>query len=408
MPSRGAIAGALVAALAAAVLAGTGVVRVPGTQHAPFTYKSVASQSIHYFARTHDAGVRRHPVAGRVAWRGPELASNTSAWMTVLTEPQRDELRDAVRKAEATGKAMEDIGAEDMPLPTLAPLLAQWRSEVAADPRGDGLGFHVVRGVPVDEWTQAQQELFFWAFGHHLGVPGAQNNLGHLLGHVKDIGGDPRTDRQYKTHALIKPHCDAADVVGLLCVQMPLSGGTSRLVSSVSVYNELLRTAPAAVVERLYEPFNLDTRGSGGVTYVPIEPVRHSSGGGLRTFYHTEYFRSWVQHADAPAGGLSDDDSAVLQTYDTIVSDPSLYLEMELQRGDIQLVSNHVILHARDEYKDGEAEEEQRHLLRLWLSLDADEGTTLSRELTRVRLLGRFAWGKVRHALAGWGLYGSV
>jgi alpha-ketoglutarate-dependent taurine dioxygenase len=41
---------------------------------------------------------------------------------------------------------------------------------------------------------------------------------------------------------------------------------------------------------------------------------------------------------------------------------------MELRPGDLQLVSNHTILHARTAYEDGGAG--KRHLLRLWLTLD--------------------------------------
>jgi len=45
------------------------------------------------------------------------------------------------------------------------------------------------------------------------------------------------------------------------------------------------------------------------------------------------------------------------------------FLDMDLQLGDIQLLSNHTILHARTEYEDYEDPGQHRHLLRLWLSL---------------------------------------
>ena len=40
---------------------------------------------------------------------------------------------------------------------------------------------------------------------------------------------------------------------------------------------------------------------------------------------------------------------------------------MQFEPGDIQLISNHVILHARTAYEDDP--DAPRHLLRLWLSL---------------------------------------
>jgi hypothetical protein len=46
-----------------------------------------------------------------------------------------------------------------------------------------------------------------------------------------------------------------------------------------------------------------------------------------------------------------------------------MFLDMDLQPGDIQLLSNHTNLHARTEYEDYEDLAKRRHLLRLWLSL---------------------------------------
>jgi alpha-ketoglutarate-dependent taurine dioxygenase len=42
---------------------------------------------------------------------------------------------------------------------------------------------------------------------------------------------------------------------------------------------------------------------------------------------------------------------------------------MQFEPGDIQLLSNHRVLHARTAYEDAPGETRGRHLLRLWLSL---------------------------------------
>ena len=57
-----------------------------------------------------------------------------------------------------------------------------------------------------------------------------------------------------------------------------------------------------------------------------------------------------------------------IDLYEAIANDPELYLDMELRPGDIQLISNHTILHARTAYEDDP--DNRRHLLRLWLSLE--------------------------------------
>ena len=56
---------------------------------------------------------------------------------------------------------------------------------------------------------------------------------------------------------------------------------------------------------------------------------------------------------------------------ETIANDPAFHLEMDFQPGDIQLLNNSVILHAREAYEDGPEPERRRHLLRLWLAARA-------------------------------------
>ena len=144
--------------------------------------------------------------------------------------------------------------------------------------------------------------------------------------------------------------------------------GASRIVSSVSVYNELVHRRPD-LIDRLYEPFALDTRGEqgrDGPTHLPITPCRYADGK-LRTFYHSDYFRSAVRHDDVPA--FTDDEITLLDLYEEIADSPELCFDMQFEPGDIQLLSNHTILHSRKAYDDEPSPDHKRHLLRLWLSL---------------------------------------
>ena len=70
---------------------------------------------------------------------------------------------------------------------------------------------------------------------------------------------------------------------------------------------------------------------------------------------------------------------------------------MEFLVGDLQLVSNHAVLHARSAYTD--SDETSRHLLRLWLSLDEPSDRTWLHVLDRIswmEMVGQFLWGKLR------------
>lgn len=322
-------------------------------------YRSLTAQTMHYFARPHE-GVRREPIRGPAAWRGRELAAST-AWRHRLSAAELAELDRALAAAKATGRPLGALRAEDVPLPGLAPAITAWRREVA-----HGRGFVLIQGFPVERWGPDDAAIAFYGLGLHLGVPGAQNPEGDLLGHVRDTGADMREVRAYRTAAGIRYHCDAADLVGLMCLQPARRGGLSRIASSISVYNTLLAERPE-LVDRLYRPFLLDTHGEGGLDFVPIPACRHA-GGQLRTFWHADYFRSSHDYERAPA--LDPEERAVLDAFDEIASRPELYLDMELARGDVQLLSNHTIVHGRTAYEDHDDPARKRHLLRLWISLD--------------------------------------
>jgi TfdA family taurine catabolism dioxygenase TauD len=322
-------------------------------------YRSFGEQALTYFDRPH-ADVRREPLTGPAAWRGRDLA-RSSEWIVPLDETALAEIARALGAARATGKALGDLTRDDFPLPALAPTVGAWARELV-----DGRGFLLVRGLPVERWSEADAALVFWCLGLHLGVPGAQNPQGDLLGHVVDTGEqrDLPNVRLYRTNADIAFHCDLADAVGLLCLRTARSGGASRIASSVTVYNTILARRPD-LVERLYEPLALDTRDeSGGTRWVPVHPCRFD-GRRLRTFFHSDYFRSTVRHPDVPP--LDAATRELLDVYDAIANSPEVRLDMQFEPGDVQLLSNHTIVHARTAYADDPAA--PRHLLRLWLSL---------------------------------------
>ncbi|MGI9592493.1 MAG: TauD/TfdA family dioxygenase [Myxococcota bacterium] len=325
---------------------------------------SFGEQALHYFRRPHDS-IPREPLRGPAAWRGAELARRDD-WIVRLEPGQIDELERARAGARAEGLTLETLTREAFPLPALATAVADWRRELR-----DGRGFLLLRGLPVRDRGEQEASLVYWGLGLHLGRPGAQNPQGELLGHVTDYGEAARNPnvRRYRTAGDIAYHCDLADVVGLLCLQTPSRGGASRIASSVSVYNQLLTRRPD-LVDRLYEPFLLDVRDEqkgGGPRHIPVPPCRHAEGR-LRTFFHSDYFRSVTRHPDVPP--FSDDEQTLLDLYDEIAQSPELRLDMQFEVGDVQLLSNHFVVHARTAYEDTPGE--PRHLLRLWLSLHDD------------------------------------
>ena len=208
----------------------------------------------------------------------------------------------------------------------------------------------------------------YWGIGQHLGVPVSQNTDGDRLGHVRDTGADPDDPavRLYKTRAAQPFHTDGSDVVGLLCLHTAVRGGASSIVSSVTVYNEIARRRPD-LVELLFEPFYFDLyeqQAAGEKPYLAM-PIASFFAGRLFTMYIRFYIDRAQRHPDVPR--LTTEQVELLDLIDEIAQSPRFHLDMDFQPGDMQWLSNAVILHGRTEYDDDPTA--PRHLLRLWLTL---------------------------------------
>ncbi len=330
------------------------------------SYYSFAAQTRHYFEREH-IGLPEGAVSSPADWRGRDMRDQADQWLVLLSKAEVEEINQAVVHLMAQGVALQDVRAEHFLLPTLADKIALWRQQI-----GCGRGFVVVRGLPVAAWGEEKSAYAYWGLGHHLGTPGAQNPQGELLGHVIDYAEEDSKPnvRRYRTSGNIDFHCDAADAVGLLCLNRAQSGGQSRIVSSVAIFNALISTHPE-LSRRLFAPFLLDRRDEqpeGQPGYSEIQACCWGSDGVLRTFYHSEYFRSVER---LPGINIDPEAGQVLDFYDGLGQDPEFYLDMWLEPGDMQFISNHTILHARTGYVDPPPPAKPRHLLRLWLSLPA-------------------------------------
>lgn len=323
------------------------------------SYISSREQARHYFQQPH-TGVPSEPIVDASAWLGHELAKVPERWSFDLTEQHIAELDAAL--AACADIPTQALTANQFELSELAVAAAGWSALVH-----DGIGCVRVRGFPVQRWTQAQAERAYWGLGLYLGRPGAQNPEGELLGHVKDYGerSDRPEVRLYRTSANILYHCDAADMVGLLCLKPARTGGASRLVSSVALFNAIFERAPE-LIPALFEPMLIDARGEGQNAWNALVPCAWS-GERLHTFFHSDYFRSMSRHPQAPAHSAAQ--QRLLKLYESIGNEPGFYLDMEFAAGDMQLVSNHSVLHARTGYTDWDEPAQRRHLLRLWLTV---------------------------------------
>ena len=307
-------------------------------------------------------GSGRTAVNGPSVWLAADMADPTT-WTIELDDAQRREIVAEATAAASTGRTVTTLTRDDMPLLSLRPVIDAAVSALTA-----GRGFVLLRGFPIDDLDNAAVELGYVGLGLHLGTPVGQDAKASLLGHVRDERV-PRTGphiRLYQTHQRQDFHTDGADVVGLLCLHRAVSGGESRLASTHAVYNHILDTRPD-LLDVLYQPFawdRNDEQAAGDPPYFLL-PAIHDGDGTPRVFYIGWYIRDAQRHPDVPR--LSPAQRDAMELLEQTANDPAFHVEMDFQPGDIQLIANWNILHAREAYEDADDPAERRHLLRLWL-----------------------------------------
>ena len=302
------------------------------------------------------------------AWYGPDMAAAPERWLVELSPAEIGELEMAAARFLNSGKAIGELRRDDFPLATFADHLAELRQTLIA-----GIGFELIRGLPIADYSPEFTATIFCGIGAHLGKAVSQNAQGHLLGHVRDIGADlaDRNVRIYQTAKRQTFHTDSCDAVGLLCVHQAMAGGDSQLVSSTTLYNEFRRRRPD-LVPLLFEPVAMDRRGevpAGEKAYFEI-PVFNWHAGRLSALYQRQYIDSAQSLPGAPQ--LSAAKIEALDLLDALANDPALNFSMRLAPGDMQFAHNHQVMHDRTAFQDWPAPQPRRHLLRLWLSLPGD------------------------------------
>jgi hypothetical protein len=310
----------------------------------------------------------RGKVAIPSAWQGAEMEANPDRWLKSLAASEIAELENAAESYLGGSEKIAAITKESFPLPHFGAHLEELKKKLL-----DGLGFEVIRGLPVAKYSREFAATIFCGVGAHLGSARSQNAAGHILGHVRDVGADARdpNTRIYQTSERQTFHTDSADVVGLLCIREAMEGGDSLLVSTATIYNEMFDSRPE-LAALLFDPIATDRRGEvpeNEKPYLEI-PVLNWHAGFLTGFYQRQYIDSAQRFPDAPR--LTPVHVAALDLFDALANSPTLHFGMRLQPGDMQFVYNHALLHDRTAFRDWPVASQKRHLLRLWLSMEGD------------------------------------
>lgn len=328
------------------------------------------------------------PVVDPAGWTAAQLAADDD-WIYELSTEETDDILTAVDAVRRRGLDIIDVRRSDVKMPVVDRTLALLYDELL-----EGRGFFLLRGLPVERMDRADAAIAFWLIGTRLGRALSQNAQGHMLGHVKDLGADySRPDvRGYLTNAEMNFHCDQCDYVGLLCLHPAKSGGASRIASSVTAYNEMLKTRPD-LAQELVREFYLTRHGEippGSKPWYKLPTFSFRDG-----YFSGRGASGHVAKAQKLPGvpPLTDAQKEAIAMLKEI--NRSTYFDMDFRAGDIQFLHNHVIVHTRTAFEDWPEPERKRHLMRLWLTDPAGRPLV---DGYRENIQGVEVAGMVRHA----------
>jgi len=333
-----------------------------------------------------ESTTRFDPVAGPSLWSADELTARDD-WIVRLDTAALDDIAAALDGVRRRRLAIEDITAEDFPLPSMAAQLPAIKELLS-----DGLGLCLVRGLPVDRYERDDLALILSGIGAHIGTIAAQSASGDMIVDVMDMSHTGDVRRVYRSPRPQHLHTDSVDVTGLLCMRRAKSGGTSLITSSLAVHNSILAERPDLLAS-LYRGYHHRRSGLTSTGEPPLSshriPVFGKRGESLVCYFNA------ISIGRALAEDNIEDDPAALEAFEvfktTAARDGLLYRRM-LEPGDLQFLNNRTVMHGRTAFEDYQEVDRKRLMLRLWLKMpdwpDPPESMTLQRDRQALRSEG--------------------
>ena len=312
-------------------------------------------------------------IPGPQAWLGRDRAA-TTAWIRPFSSQAIDEIDAALRGVQRRGLRWPKFGREDFPLPTFSRDIAEVLDELE-----NGRGFVLLRGLPVDRYSEDELKDLYWGLGAHFGWHRYQNANGELIGEVRDENRrygsvkepsmDPTLGRSSRNKARsagpLRFHTDRCDVVTLLTVRRAKNGGLSKIVSAPSVSNAIRERRPD-LHALLCQDYWRSRQGeeAGGEKKVFPMPIFCWHEGKFTTQYSRTFVEAAQNLPDVPRMTAAQDEA--LDLHAALCEE--LCFTMDFEPGDIQLLNNHVSYHGRTHYEDADGADQDRLLLRMWVA----------------------------------------
>jgi hypothetical protein len=299
----------------------------------------------------------------RALWTGPEIAKSGD-WSFQLSDAAATELRECMAPYKGREISPDGLTEDDFRTPLLNEELTPLRHEIG----DDGLGFAVLKGVPIDGFAGQDLEIIHWALGKALGTVVTQGGSLGYIAHVRDLGAQAQKSYYAQVGGPLPMHMDPIDLAGLLCLKDARRGGTNLIVSSAALHNHLLEHQPG-VLAQLYSGYYSSIR-------PPDSGQQEISSERLPVFFrqndqiYSTYLPEPIRRAEeAGLAVLSEAERGALDVFDREAQRDELVVAIDATPGDALFLNNRTVLHSRTHYDDHEAPEDRRHLLRVWMHM---------------------------------------
>jgi alpha-ketoglutarate-dependent taurine dioxygenase len=299
------------------------------------------------------------------AWKAASF--NPSDYLVELTSDDRGEMLAAIQSLERSGRLaqVQALAKSDFRLGGLSKKLERGYEEVRS-----GKGFVVLRGLPFEGLSLEQYTACAWGLGTHFGRALSQNAQGELVTSVIDATAEDATPRMYRSNLELRPHSDITAMISLACWHKSASGGASIVVSGVTVHDAIRERAPQ-LLEPLYRGYHYHRLGEEGPGEEPTTPYRTPVFANRNGQLGCRYQRAGIAAGMRERGvALEERDIAALNLFDEIASAPENRLAFFLERGDMIVINNYTVMHARTRFTNFPEPERQRRLVRIWFDAE--------------------------------------
>jgi len=297
-----------------------------------------------------------------LAW-DKTLGKNPSEFIAKLSPESIDELR--LNMANLKDKRINDF-------PLLSGNIKRLKNEKIIH----GVGLFIIDGNTFSGFTKSEVSNIYEIISMILGELLEQNIKGERIIKIKDKGKSLSTGGRYHqtsdggSYHTDGPHwIQSPDILGMLCVNPALKGGTSKFISAYTIHNEILKKG-IDKLKPLYENFFFDKREKVAKDLRTIsKPVFNFVNDKLSCRFLKDYITTGHKIENV---SLSISQKLSLNLIKNISEDSKNSLSYNLETNDMVFSDNHRLFHGRTAFKDLDGSSKKREFLRVWIKTNLD------------------------------------